>query len=167
MTELEMTELFGVMILAWPNAELFRGGIKKLEPTIRLWSARTEDIDSWLGGQAIVRLIDTCKFPPTIAEFRDQAKTVADEIRQNINHVFRQAKFYEHTGKGLNEWYRLLPEGSAEKITVGAMGGPAKMVTDDGLCWNYELYARTYNRLIRNSNPITGDRGMFLPPGKD
>lgn len=39
MTKKEMTELFGVMLLAWPNAEMFKGGVAKLGPTIELWTA--------------------------------------------------------------------------------------------------------------------------------
>lgn len=39
MTKKEMTELFSVMLLAWPNAEMFKGGVAKLGPTIELWTA--------------------------------------------------------------------------------------------------------------------------------
>ena len=68
------------MLLAWPNAETFKGGIKKLAPTIRLWTASTMDVDYWTGQQAIIRLCKICKFPPTIAEFREQAKAVNKDL---------------------------------------------------------------------------------------
>lgn len=37
MTHKEMSEIFAVMLLAYPNAEVFKGGIAKLGPTINLW----------------------------------------------------------------------------------------------------------------------------------
>ena len=70
MTNQEMTELFSVMLLAWPQAEMFKGGIAKLGPTIELWTACTRDIDFWTGQQAVVLLCKTSKFPPTIANKR-------------------------------------------------------------------------------------------------
>lgn len=45
MTKKEMTELFSVMLLAWPNAEMFKGGVAKLGPTIELWTACLTDVD--------------------------------------------------------------------------------------------------------------------------
>lgn len=35
MTHKEMSEIFAVMLLAYPNAEVFKGGIAKLGPTTR------------------------------------------------------------------------------------------------------------------------------------
>lgn len=76
MTKKEMTELFGVMLLAWPNAEMFKGGVAKLGPTIELWTACLTDVDFWLGQQAVIRLCRECKFPPSIAEFKEKADAV-------------------------------------------------------------------------------------------
>ena len=85
MTNKEMTELFSVMLLAWPQAEMFKGGITKLGPTIELWTTCTRDIDFWTGQQAVVLLCKTSKFPPTIAEFRQQAEAVETKISGCIN----------------------------------------------------------------------------------
>ena len=41
MTHKEMSEIFAVMLLAYPNAEVFRGGIAKLGPSKR-YSGRLE-----------------------------------------------------------------------------------------------------------------------------
>ena len=38
MTRKEMTEIFTVMSLAWPSAEMFKGGVERLGPTIKLWT---------------------------------------------------------------------------------------------------------------------------------
>ena len=53
-TTKEMTEIFSVMLLAWPNAEMFKGGVAKLGPTIELWTACLSDVDFWLGQQAVI-----------------------------------------------------------------------------------------------------------------
>ena len=56
MTRKEMTEIFSVMLLAWPNAEMFKGGVQKLGPTIELWTACLPDVDFWQGQQAVIKL---------------------------------------------------------------------------------------------------------------
>ena len=85
MTKKEMTELFSVMLLAWPNAEMFKGGVAKLGPTIELWTACLTDVDFWLGQQAVIRLCRECKFPPSIAEFKEKADAVKREIDSRIS----------------------------------------------------------------------------------
>ena len=91
MTKKEMTEIFSVMLLAWPNAEMFKGGVAKLGPTIELWTACLSDVDFWLGQQAVIRLCRECKFPPSIAEFKEKADNVQQEIKplvQSMNRLF-------------------------------------------------------------------------------
>ena len=72
MTNKEMSELFSVMMLAWPNAEMFKGGVAKLAPTIKLWTSCLPEIDFWTGQQALIKLCRVCKYPPTIAEFKSR-----------------------------------------------------------------------------------------------
>lgn len=55
MTHKEMSEIFAVMLLAYPNAEVFKGGIAKLGPTINLWVTCLPEIDFWTGQQAVVK----------------------------------------------------------------------------------------------------------------
>ena len=45
MTHKEMSEIFAVMLLAYPNAEVFKGGIAKLGPTINLWVTCLPEIE--------------------------------------------------------------------------------------------------------------------------
>lgn len=87
MTNKEMTELFSVMMLAWPNAETLKGGITKLAPTIKLWTSCLSDIDFWTAQQALLRLCQKLKFVPTIADLRNEAATVRGEIES-------QARFH-------------------------------------------------------------------------
>lgn len=81
MTRAEMTEIFAVLMLAYPYAEMFKAPgkqavMEKLAPTITLWATCLADVDFWTGQQAAVRVCRVCKFPPTIAEFREQADAV-------------------------------------------------------------------------------------------
>lgn len=158
MTDKQMTELFMVMIHAWPNAEIFKGGIPMLGPTIQLWTTRTEDIDFWTGAHAVARLCDSNRFPPSIAEFRDQAARIKANIAAKVSMVFDEIKLAESIGEGAEDWYRRLPANCIEKATVDAMGGPEKLTQDNGLMWNYELYEKTYNRLLRQKYAVP------LPP---
>ena len=57
MTHKEMSEIFAVMLLAYPNAEVFKGGIAKLGPTINLWVTCLPEIDFWTGQQAVVEVV--------------------------------------------------------------------------------------------------------------
>ena len=72
MTQKEMTELFAIMLLAYPNAEIFKGGIQKLAPTIELWTRCLPEVDYWTGQHAVLKLCRECKYPPTIAAFKEK-----------------------------------------------------------------------------------------------
>ena len=50
MTRAEMTEIFAVLMLAYPNAEMFKAPnrqalMDKLAPTITLWATCLADVD--------------------------------------------------------------------------------------------------------------------------
>ena len=93
MTKKEMSEIFAVLLLAYPNAETFKGGIQKLGPTISLWATCLQDVDFWTGQQAVVKLCRECKFPPTIAEFREKAEAVTSEVKERIDVAWNHLKF--------------------------------------------------------------------------
>lgn len=127
MTKKEMSEIFAIMLLAYPTAETFKGGIQKLAPTIELWTAALPEVDFWLGQKAVMKLVRECKYPPTIAEFREKAESIKDEIR----------------GHALEEWGMLktvmsLMDKSPQEAVAGrgmfvqsvvaSMGGPEKLI---------------------------------------
>lgn len=93
MSVAEILRLFSLLLLAYPNAEMFKGDIKKLKPTALLWSNCLQDIDFWLGKKAAMKLICESKYPPTIAAFREKAEEIRREndacIRFQWNY-FRQ-----------------------------------------------------------------------------
>ena len=129
MTRKEMSEICALLLLAYPNAEVFKGGIQKLAPTIELWTAALPDVDFWTGQQAALKLVKECTFPPSIAEFREKAELVRTELRE-------QAGAAWDTLKGLLRLAGLSPaEAVAHSMTpafvrqvVADMGGPDSLV---------------------------------------
>lgn len=127
MTGKEMTELFAVMLLAWPNAETFKGGIAKLAPTIKLWVSCTADVDFWTGQQAVIRLCQHCKFPPTIAEFREQVDNVNQDIKSITNRTFQEIRNAEHMYGSIEAFYAELPLGDFTRTVIDTVGGVAAL----------------------------------------
>lgn len=127
MTSKEMTELFAVMLLAWPNAETFKGGIAKLAPTIKLWTACTADVDFWTGQQAVMRLCKSCKFPPTIAEFRDQVENVNGDIKRLTSKVYQEIRNAEYLYGSLAEFYKSLSADNFTRVVIDTVGGLAAL----------------------------------------
>lgn len=169
MTKKEMTEIFSVMLLAWPNAEMFKGGVTKLGPTIELWATCLADVDFWLGQQAVIRLCRECKFPPSIAEFKDKADSVKQEIDVRISLEWNQIKFSRLLDRAPEEWYKRLPPGSEVKAVVDALGGVEKFATGGEGSWNYYEFRDMYQKLIRKKRPgaavnLTSVRKMELSP---
>lgn len=153
MTKKEMTELFSVMLLAWPNAEMFKGGVAKLGPTIELWAACLTDVDFWLGQQAVIRLCRECKFPPSIAEFKEKSDAVEREIKSHIDMEWNHIKFSSLLDKSPAEWYQRLPAGSDVKAVIDALGGVEKFATGGDGSWNYYEFRDMYEKLIRKEVP--------------
>lgn len=116
------------MLLAWPNAETFKGGIKKLAPTIKLWTASTMDVDHWTGQQAIIRLCRICKFPPTIAEFREQAMAVKKDVQALIDKTIQDIRSADYMYGSPVALYAALPPGDFTRTVIDIMGGPDSLV---------------------------------------
>lgn len=173
MTNKEMSELFSVMMLAYPRAEMFRGGVGTLKPTIELWAACLPDVDFWTGQQAIRRICRESKFPPTIAEFRAAAEDVHRDIDSTIGRYINDIRTADVI-EGVEAYYASLPEGSPIKATIDRMGGTAALSTtythNGRKCskWNWPEFAAAYKSLIRSGNAIEGQKAKALEaPRKD
>ncbi len=166
MTKREMVEIFAVMLLAYPNAETFKGGIQKLGPTIELWTSCLPEVDFWTGQQAVIRLCRECRYPPTIAEFKDKANAVMSEMQAQISQAWNSLRMPMRL---LNmtpvETYNGAPD--MVKAAVDAMGGPDKLVIqefqtmDDGSNaptekLNYDGFCNAYEQLLRRQNVLPG-----------
>lgn len=143
-----MTELFSIMLLAWPNAEMFKGGVAKLGPTIELWTACLPEVDFWTGRQAVVRLCRTSPFPPSIAEFKRQAEAVDREVQTHISLIWNEIRFSPLLDQSPEAWYQsLAPEGIV-KAVVDALGGVERFAAGGEGSWNYCEFRDTYKKMI-------------------
>lgn len=159
MTKQEMTEIFSVMLLAWPNAEMFKGGIQKLGPTIELWAACTSDIDFWTAQQAVIKLCKECKFPPSIAEFRERVEKVHAEIDRRVSLSWNEIRTAGMLGDTNQEIYdRFNPE-SLTRRAIDMIGGPNALsipMPGGAERWNYEAWERAYRSLLHQQNSLAG-----------
>lgn len=172
MKKKEMTKIFGVMMLAFPNAEMFKGGIEQLKPTIELWTACLPDIDFWTGQQALVRLCRECKYPPTIAEFKAQADNVRKELKNTVNGYIQQIRMADAIGESLEGFYASLPVDSHLRMTIDLMGGVSKLVITHHhngkpfSMWNWSGLEESYKRLMRSGNALTQEAPQALPAAR-
>ena len=140
MTKLEMTEIFSAMMLAWPNAELFKGGLPRLAPTVSLWAAAFSDVDFWTGLQALNIILRECKFPPTIADFRAAADRVNKKIKDRVDFIASQIKTCSVLFS-LDELDQF-PIGKDGLAAIERMGGVGKLF--DGGIWHFDALETAY-----------------------
>ncbi len=173
MTNKEMSELFSVMMLAWPNAEMFKGGTAKLAPTIKLWTSCLPEIDFWTGQQVLIKLCRVCKFPPTIAEFKEQADVFDKEIKSAIDRIQNDIRNAEFFHGSLETWYAELPDGCTTKMVVARMGGPQELIEthtgNDGKkfsMWRWDRLETVYRTMLRERKTLPGGSVAALPAQK-
>ena len=155
MTRKEMSEIFAVLMLAYPRADMFKGGMAKLGPTIELWTTCNGDVDFWTGQQAVIRVCRECTFPPTIAEFRAAAKSVTDEIDAKARAVYQSMRSALTFARSLDALVESPLIGREGKMVIEAMGGPENLI--DGNRWRMDEIIGTYKRLARDN--------LWLPNG--
>lgn len=159
MNRAEMTEIFAVLMVAYPNAEMFRAESQqalkeRLAPTITLWTTCLQDIDFWTAQKAVIRVCKTCKFPPSIAEMREAAETVTKEMRSEIDMAYLYARNEVQMlreGEGLDKAYERMPPRSRK--VIDAMGGMEVFAPPDKPMFNMQGFEETYERLLRK-NPV-------------
>ena len=173
-----MVEIFAVMLLAYPNAETFKGGIQKLGPTIELWTACLPEVDFWTGQQAVIKLCRECKFPTTIAEFKEKADDVKHDVRGQIQQAWSILRLYLDGFKAVTpiEAYNKSPE--ITKAAIDIMGGPDKLIVTethtmgDGSqktyeSYNYDGFSKAYEKLIRSRSSLpSGNRAAIGSGGQ-
>ena len=130
MNRQEVTELFSVMMLAWPNAEMFKGGIQKLGPTINLWAMCLKDITFEIGQQTVVKLCEECKFPPTIAEFKEASIRTKESLENEMTNAWWKLRSQMDAGFPLESFERALVD-TKTKAVVLSLGGPEALVRKD------------------------------------
>lgn len=153
MTRAEMTEIFSVFMLAWPNAETFRASSKeeltaKLGPTITLWAACLRDVDYWTAQKATVKLCQTCKFLPSIAEMREAAEAVNREVSNQAREAFEYATTV-CTLHGTEKAYERLPDRS--KKVIDAIGGMEVFAPPGEKFYAGHAFMNTYETFLRGN----------------
>ena len=164
MTRKEMTEIFSVLMLAYPRAEMFNGGIEKRGPTITLWARCMEDIDFWTGQQAVFRVCKECAFPPTIAEFRAAAVAVTEDVEEKAKNIFYVIRQKELLSGSLEAMYAGLSEGDEIKSIIDEMGGINNLVRNlksGGQMWNIDAILTTAKRVIRQGKALPGKSALI------
>ena len=156
MTKKEMSEIFGGMILAWPNAEMFKGGLQKLKPTVELWTACLPEIDFETGQSVLRELCRKCKFPPTIAEFREEAEAMGERIESASVAAWMMLRTdMELTSP--KQAFDELPDDHLTKRAISSMGGPEHLVirfASGVTMYNYDGFISAYKQLLQQ--PETG-----------
>lgn len=163
MTGKEMSEIFAVMLLAYPNAEVFKGGLAKLKPTIDLWVTCLPDVDFWIAQQAVYKLVRECKYPPTIAEFKEKVDKVKGEIQSRISMQWDVIKLEimcdgvaaaEQTMRNTPEWSQVLAlMGGSLEVTRTWDRGDGSVSEYKEL--NYSGFAKAYESILRRKNALT------------
>ena len=151
MTNAEMTEIFAVMRLNYRNAKMFEGSMASLVPTIKLWTATLPEVDYWTGQQALYKLLRTCKYPPTIAEFKEAADAVASDVRQQIDNSANMLRMHAMAnGKSIEEVCAEQDPDSFVQLVIVEMGGPSTMNRDNLKRW--EQFAEAYYRVLQKQS---------------
>ncbi len=168
MNRKEVTEIFGVMMLAFPSAELFKGGLEKLKPTIELWTSCTTDIDFWTGQQAAKELCKTSKYPPTIAEFREQAEQFMQRMTLYLDEVERRIKQGAYMLGSLDAYCDSIPQGDIVRAAIGDIGGPSCLIrrlSNGDEIWEFDPLRRAITQRLRQKTPLPGSDRMALSEG--
>jgi len=153
-TEKEIIKLFSLMTLTWPNAELFKGGVAKLTPTIQFWTSCLSDINYWIAQQAIFHLCKELTFPPTIADLRKESEAIVSDINEQIDNAMHDIRAGEILYGTLEDYYKNLPSESRIKTVIDVMGGPDRLVIttkfngQNDSKWNWKSFKLAYKKLL-------------------
>lgn len=150
MNKVEMTEIFSVMMLAWPNADMFKGGIQKLGPTVAAWTISLSDVTPWVANRAVLKLYREADYPPSPAKFRKAVDDVLSEMRSEIRAAFSQIRTGEMYYGSLEAYYTALRPESRIKTVIDSMGGPDTLVITGKKVerWNLQGFEDAYWSLL-------------------
>lgn len=160
MTKKDVSEVFYVWSLNWPAAEMFQGGQELLNARITLYANRLKDVDYWYGKQAASLAVDTRRFPPSIAEYRDDIETVMAEVRARCaiayDLVINTIAFAKMCGMPLQQALDELPPVS--KAVIERMGGWSAFAPKEQPFLNKAGFDEAFLKLEKETDG--------LPPGK-
>ena len=134
MTRKEVTEIFSIIMVAWPNSKIFSDE-QKLKPAVETWAACTKDIDFWTAKKTIISLCQNSKYPPSINEFRERAAEINAKLAEDAKTLLDMIRI----GFNLygNEALGKIP--AAHRV-ISNMEEP--LLTDDR--WNVDGFVKSY-----------------------
>jgi hypothetical protein len=107
-------------------------------------------VDYWTAQKATVKLCQSCKFQPTIAEMREAVDAVNREITDEAKRAYMDARNACMTF-GTEKAYERLPARS--KKVIDAMGGMDAFAPPDSCCFALLEFEATYEAMLRK-NPV-------------
>ncbi len=152
MTRDEMLEIFGAFALAYPGAEMFRAGSdaefqEKLVKIADLWASCLPEVDGWTGKQAAVQLIRSSKYPPTVAEFREQAAKLRSALEEKSKRAWNYAMLSVLVDGSVDRAYNRLSAQSGLRRAIDQMGGTERFTAvcvDGKALKNYKQFQAAY-----------------------
>jgi hypothetical protein len=123
---------------------------KEMGPTITLWEKMLEDIPYELAENAIIKIIATAKFWPTVAEIREAAVSL-----QNPN-MITPAEAWSQANAALDKYgYYRADEGMAVlspaiKKTIRALGGFESICTTENIETVRAQFLRMYDQFAKS-----------------
>lgn len=83
MTRQEVNQLMALVKVNWPSA--FRGlGENEKKILFASWFVALRDISAQTATLALLKLVSSCKFPPTVAEIREKVCKIRDEAEEIV-----------------------------------------------------------------------------------
>ena len=134
MTRKEVTEIFSIIMVAWPNSKIFSDE-QKLKPAVETWAACTKDIDFWTAKKTIISLCQNSKYPPSINEFRERAAEINAKLVDDARNLLNMVRI----------GYNLYGSEALDRIplansVISTMDAP--LLTDDR--WNVDGFVKSY-----------------------
>ena len=168
MTKKEISEIFSLWSLNWPSAEMFQGGADLLNARITLYANRLKDVNYWYGRRGAMVSIDKRKFPPSIAEYKEDIASVMKETKDQVDFLYNQITcdiyFSKQEGKSIDAILRdMLPAGRA---VIEKMGGWKAFAPDDQPFYNRDGFLEAYLKLQAEREGLPADSNKRLPPQK-
>lgn len=166
MTKKEISEIFSLWSLNWPSAEMFQGGTELLNARITLYASRLKDVNYWYGRQGAMVSIDTRKFPPSIAEYKEDISVVVKKTKSQVDFLYNQVTTEVHfslkEGKPMEAILRdMLPAG---RSVIERMGGWKAFAPDDQPFYNRAGFEEAFLRLQTEKEGLPADSSKRLLP---
>lgn len=168
MNKKEVSEIFSLWSLNWPSAEMFQGGAEVLNARITLFANRFKDVSYWYGRQGALVSIDTRKFPPSIAEYREDIDKVISDTKQKIDLLYeitmRDIRLAKSQGQPIESVINdMLP---AAREIIDRMGGIKALVPENQPFPNAHGFEEAYLCLQIEKDGSASSNNRRLPPKK-